>query len=501
MALGKKSWLVRPVELHLLFAAICNLAMMGSAVGAVYYWAVGGTGHDRHFVPLGGSADLFPNGHRANLAAEKLDGTDYANENLWPVSLSPRDNQEAKNGRLPPGPDGAITITPTDNKDDAGQCKIRLSFIKDKLWNTRLPSEWITVNKWVVGHATLGDPGLVKIGTEKAVTVTLRPDDAPGLWQHVSFDLEEEMRHKCTVEGCTHGGEQAGIALLTDVTVGTGDNEIKVRGVSNGNVEMVAKISDTEVDRKSFHAVACPRQKLTGAEWHAARERSGFSSTKWGAFGVIDKRNPTTYNCVAHTMGLLGGDRFPWSTTVDGFDQLYRDNCSLKGYPSVRADARVYLYTVGEAPKHVALAGGCGGCSCTVTSKWGYEPDSYVFCHPIHFFGEAAGYGSVSRSYVRCTIEVDQRTTVRVGETKSISVSVKCGGDGMKGVKLSSVIAHKWCAENRGWDPGNETDAAGKTQAKVRGLTPGTAYITIRQLKGDWIQPPLADAGQIDVEQ
>lgn len=144
----------------LLCALIASL-QAGRVAAETRYRCVSGSSMAVYFVPVAGSTSTFPDQHYADLTAIKMDGSAYDNENQWPVSLDPKQNVQASGvpGRLPPGPNGVVTIAPTTDRARAGQCRIRLSFRYDKLPGGTA-STWVTINDWCIGRvdvATIDD--------------------------------------------------------------------------------------------------------------------------------------------------------------------------------------------------------------------------------------------------------------------------------------------------------------------------------------------------------
>ncbi len=146
-------------QMLVLLCALVAFLQAGRVAAETRYRCVSGSSMAVYFVPVAGSTSTFPDKHKADLTAIKMDGSAYDNENQWPVSLNPKQEVEASAGRLPPGPNGVVTIAPTTDRTRAGQCRIRLSFRYDKLPGGTA-STWVSVNDWCIGRvdvATIDD--------------------------------------------------------------------------------------------------------------------------------------------------------------------------------------------------------------------------------------------------------------------------------------------------------------------------------------------------------
>jgi len=140
------------------FLAVLVLAIMtvGVAQAADEYWVVGGTGQNIYFVPVAGAK--FPNDHRADLTVVDMSQVEYDPQADAPILLDPTWGIEVGN-RLPAA-GSSIAVTPTSDKDNAGEAKIMLTFERDQDDpNGNDPAQFITVDKWVVAREWKAWPG------------------------------------------------------------------------------------------------------------------------------------------------------------------------------------------------------------------------------------------------------------------------------------------------------------------------------------------------------
>ena len=130
------------------FATTLGLLTGRRTEAADAYWILGGPGEEVGFIPETKveEQEKFPNGHPADLDVVDLSLNKYDPQSSAPVTLSPTSGH-AGNGRLPDT--GHIEVKPTTNKDHVGECKILVTFDRDNE-EDRLPSEWVTVDKWAV---------------------------------------------------------------------------------------------------------------------------------------------------------------------------------------------------------------------------------------------------------------------------------------------------------------------------------------------------------------
>lgn len=125
---------------------------------------LGGAAYSPHFIPAA-SIPGFPEKHQAKLSVVKVDGTAYASESEWPLTLTitPAPPQgtglEAKaHGDRIPGPAGYVTLTPARK----GECKILFRFFKS-IKEAQQPGgqteerRLLTQNRFVVGEVEIRD--------------------------------------------------------------------------------------------------------------------------------------------------------------------------------------------------------------------------------------------------------------------------------------------------------------------------------------------------------
>jgi hypothetical protein len=343
----------------------------------------------------------------------------------------------------------------------------------------------IDTAKFTAYKITLSEPDPVKVGDEKEIAVTVIP--AIDIWSYMTFDLENEKRHKCSHAGCTHGGEVADIAELTDTTVSSSDDKIKIKGNNNGHADLVVKVLGVEI-RKSFRALTCicPYKPL-GELWHLDHSSFRWPSSRWGDYGVLDDTNPENYNCIAYSMGI--NTKVIWPTppvTFDNFKKLYRDNCGLHEYSIEKTGTTVYLYAEAGTPTHAAKIYSCPNCPCDAISKWGLHDTSFVCCHPKDIFGGIM-YGTIARWYVPFAINFSP-ASVEKDKQITIIITTKCGTDAVKDVELEYTIADPTKLQFIEWvgtpGPKGKTDASGEAKIVLKGLAAGTSNLTISQTFG-----------------
>lgn len=248
---------------------------------------------------------------------------------------------------------------------------------------------------------------------------------------------------------------------------------------------MVVKVCGTETDRENFDILTClcgDDPEAAGA-WHDDHIYFGFSSAKWGDYGVLDTADPTVYNCYAYSMGIT--TKKVSITSYAQAKQKYRDNCGVHEYGTAQAGTTIYLYGKAGSPTHGAKPWTCASCPCDAISKWGSIATSYVNCHPKAGLFDASPYGTITRWYVPFTISFPA-TSVQVDQQKTITITVKCGTDAVQDVELEYSVADGTKVEVVGWQGGNDkTDAAGEAKLIIKGKAVGTSNLTVSQTQGD----------------
>lgn len=222
------------------------------AEAADKYWAVGGTGENYYFVPVAGSAHVFPNNHTANLKVCDLAG---AEDTTPPVTLNPT-NGTAGGGRLPET--GSIAVTPTTAQSDAGRCKIRLAFVADHIPPavSDTPSEWETVDKWVAVWCTFTAvertagqelPSSVPPNQTRTVTVITTPSLADS-GHDVALDIDNcsDDNGAATAETPDATTTINDTDIDTVIVTGQTQTALDTQGSHGGQLRVTARLDQNE---------------------------------------------------------------------------------------------------------------------------------------------------------------------------------------------------------------------------------------------------------------
>lgn len=131
-----------------------HLLVDAAETGQTVYWCVGGAAHPGiYFVPVAGLK--YPNEHYAQFKVCNMQKEDWENQEDAPISLSPPGAYVGEN-RLPK-PDAnppTVTLTPTERRQNAGQCKINIYFQMDKTPDGEV-KRFTTVDDWCVGRVDI----------------------------------------------------------------------------------------------------------------------------------------------------------------------------------------------------------------------------------------------------------------------------------------------------------------------------------------------------------
>lgn len=281
MAYQETMSVTRRALLVALVFAVSALLGTARAYAADKYWIVGGASHNYYFVPVVG--EQYPNDHEAVLTVRDLAGDDFDPQSDAPITLNPTTGTEQGN-RLPPA-GSSITATPTSDRDNAGEAKIRLTFNRDHTHpNGAAPRKFSTVAKWVVSRVT---PIEVTFSDDISLKENTGDDDVPNMvYKDINADGDATDENELDKPVCYVKEAAAKVTVKFDVWPGFSGTKIWIKGVGlSNNVEFKTSQTVTgtsftitdiaDADQTVRDAIAIDEAKISWSACPKETEPSG----------------------------------------------------------------------------------------------------------------------------------------------------------------------------------------------------------------------------------